>query len=87
MWEILRSKYTTDGFFDWNQLGEDVTPLFSNVGTIDFMSLFPPSLTPRSGALFEPIPKEKPIPKEAAGYRGGNAAGGGANSGPKGRDE
>lgn len=67
MWEILRSKYTTDGFFDWNQLGEDVTPLFSNVGTIDFMSLFPPSLTPRSGALFEPIPKEKPIPKEATG--------------------
>lgn len=67
MWEILRSKYTTDGFFDWNQLGEDVTPLFSNVGTIDFMSLFPPSLMPRSGTLFEPIPKEKPIPKEAAG--------------------
>ena len=29
--------YEKDNWFDWNQLGEDVTPLFSNVGTINFM--------------------------------------------------
>ncbi|KAK8824118.1 hypothetical protein WA556_003443 [Blastocystis sp. ATCC 50177/Nand II] len=55
VWEALRSMYEKDNGFDWNQLGEDVTPLFSNVGTINFMS----------GALFESKKKEKEKEKSA----------------------